>query len=108
MGGAAIRDLGLWFVLVPVLLNALVMVLLAVAINLAFHWRRYPAALHMPADAAEQDQALDRDRQRQHDQRPSEPSHLGFVIGAREEHREVEHASDDDARAMGRRGAAAS
>ena len=53
MGGAAIRDLGLWFVLVPVLLNALVMVLLAVAINLAFHWRRYPAALHMPADDTE-------------------------------------------------------
>ena len=53
MGGAAIRDLGLWFVLVPVLLNALVMVLLAVAINLAFHWRRYPAALQMPTDAAE-------------------------------------------------------
>ena len=53
MGGSAIRDLGLWFVLVPVLLNALVMVLLAVAINLAFHWRRYPAALQMPTDAAE-------------------------------------------------------
>ena len=48
MGGEAIRDLGLTFVLFPVLTNALVMVLLAVLINSPFPWRRYPASLNAP------------------------------------------------------------
>ncbi|OYW31439.1 MAG: hypothetical protein B7Z47_01120 [Chthoniobacter sp. 12-60-6] len=46
MGGSAIHDLGFGFVLFPVLTNAVVMVLLAVLINYAFHWRRYPNAFH--------------------------------------------------------------
>lgn len=49
MGGSAIRDLGFSFVLFPVLTNAIVMVLLAVLINYAFRWRRYPNAFHRPA-----------------------------------------------------------
>ena len=49
LGGSAIHDLGYHFVLFPVLLNAAVMVLLAVLINSAFKWRRYPAALNRPA-----------------------------------------------------------
>lgn len=48
MGGSAIHQLGFSFVLFPVLTNALVMVLLAVLINYAFHWRRYPSALNHP------------------------------------------------------------
>lgn len=51
LGGPAIRELGYSFVLVPVLVNALAMVLLAVLINFAFHWRRYPAALSLRLDA---------------------------------------------------------
>jgi CBS domain-containing membrane protein len=43
MGGSAIGHLGFWFVLVPVLSNAITMVLLAVLINSVFKWRRYPA-----------------------------------------------------------------
>ena len=39
-------DLGFKFVLTPVLANAVAMVLLAVLINYAFRWRRYPASLH--------------------------------------------------------------
>jgi CBS domain-containing membrane protein len=46
MGGSAIHALGFWFVVVPVLANALFMVLLAIAINWAFKWRRYPAYLN--------------------------------------------------------------
>ncbi len=46
MGGSAIHDLGFRFVLFPVLANAAVMVLLAVCINGAFRWRRYPALLN--------------------------------------------------------------
>ncbi|MBU2580625.1 MAG: HPP family protein [Alphaproteobacteria bacterium] len=45
IGGTAIHDLGFGFVVTPVLLNAVVMVAAAVAINAAFAWRRYPAAL---------------------------------------------------------------
>jgi len=44
MGGEAVRHLGFGFVLFPVLTNAIAMVLLAVLINGAFKWRRYPAA----------------------------------------------------------------
>ena len=43
MGGASIHSLGFGFVLFPVLTNAVTMVLLAVAFNAAFKWRRYPA-----------------------------------------------------------------
>lgn len=52
MGGEAVRGLGFHYVLVPVLANALVMVGLAVLLNAAFRWRRYPAALgHSSAPA---------------------------------------------------------
>ena len=44
LGGPAIADMGFEFVLVPVALNAGLMVLLAVAFNGLFPWRRYPAA----------------------------------------------------------------
>lgn len=62
MGGSAIRELGFGFVLFPVLTNALVMVLLAVLINYAFRWRRYPNALnrraHKPQPALPADDSL--------------------------------------------------
>lgn len=45
LGGQAVHEMGYHFVLLPVLLNCVVMVGLAVAINLAFRWRRYPVAL---------------------------------------------------------------
>lgn len=44
IGGPAVTGLGYQFVVTPVLINAVAMVLLAVAINAAFPWRRYPAA----------------------------------------------------------------
>ena len=44
LGGPAIADMGFEFVLLPVALNAALMVLLAVAFNGLFPWRRYPAA----------------------------------------------------------------
>lgn len=45
MGGDAIRELGFHFVWQPVMLNSLVMLGLAIAINWLFPWRRYPASL---------------------------------------------------------------
>ena len=45
IGGSQVHALGYKFVLTPVLLNALLLVAAAVVINVAFEWRRYPAAL---------------------------------------------------------------
>lgn len=44
IGGANVHELGYGFVLRPVLLNAAVMVVLGVAFNSMFAWRRYPVA----------------------------------------------------------------
>lgn len=49
LGGDAVHELGYRFAFAPVLANAAVMVALAVAINFAFPWRRYPAILSRPA-----------------------------------------------------------
>jgi CBS domain-containing membrane protein len=49
MGGTSVQHLGFGFVLFPVLTNAIVMVLLAVVINYAFKWRRYPASFNVPS-----------------------------------------------------------
>nr|VFK21734.1 MAG: HPP family protein [Candidatus Kentron sp. LPFa] len=48
-GGAAVRELGYWFLLVPVAINVLVILCMAILVSYAFrHWfpaRRYPAML---------------------------------------------------------------
>ena len=51
LGGSGVRDLGYDFVLMPVLVNAVVMVGVAILFNSLFDWRRYPAALNRPAPA---------------------------------------------------------
>jgi CBS-domain-containing membrane protein len=43
MGGPGVRSLGYDFLWCPVLLNALTIVLVAIAFNFLFKWRRYPA-----------------------------------------------------------------
>ena len=43
IGGDAVTNLGFEFIWRPVLLNAVLLVLLAVVINAPFKWRRYPA-----------------------------------------------------------------
>lgn len=48
LGGSAIHQLGYKFVILPVLANAIAMVLLAILINSAFKWRRYPAIFNQP------------------------------------------------------------
>ena len=52
MGGEAISELGFSYVLFPVLTNAAAIVLLAILINYAFPWRRYPAILSRPTKKA--------------------------------------------------------
>lgn len=51
LGGPAIVDMGFRFVLAPVALNAALMVVLAIAFNGPFPWRRYPAAFAARARA---------------------------------------------------------
>ncbi|MEN3943227.1 HPP family protein [Prosthecobacter sp. SYSU 5D2] len=46
IGGPPIHDLGYSFVLFPILINAALMVSLAVLLNACFSWRRYPAFLN--------------------------------------------------------------
>jgi len=53
MGGSAIHNLGFRFVLFPVLANAVMLLLLAVLINSAFKWRRYPAIQPAPLPSPE-------------------------------------------------------
>ena len=43
IGGEAVTELGFSFIWRPVLLNAVLLVLLAVVVNAPFAWRRYPA-----------------------------------------------------------------
>jgi CBS-domain-containing membrane protein len=43
IGGEAVTELGYTFIWRPVLLNAVLLVLLAIVINAPFTWRRYPA-----------------------------------------------------------------
>lgn len=45
IGGPAVHALGFQFVLAPVLLNVVIILATAVAVNAFFAWRRYPAAL---------------------------------------------------------------
>jgi CBS-domain-containing membrane protein len=57
LGGPEIHSLGYMFVLVPVLLNTVLLLSMAVGINWLFPWRRYPAILQAhpatkPADPA--------------------------------------------------------
>jgi CBS-domain-containing membrane protein len=52
IGGAQVHALGFQFVLTPVLLNAVILLLAAIAVNYAFPWRRYPASLKKPIVAS--------------------------------------------------------
>lgn len=60
IGGPQVKALGYDYVLTPVMLNAAILVALAVALNWAFAWRRYPASLAVrsPAPQKREDAAL--------------------------------------------------
>ncbi|MBT3787185.1 MAG: hypothetical protein HN725_08625 [Alphaproteobacteria bacterium] len=49
IGGDAIQSMGFEFVLYPVLINALIILTVAVVFNFPFSWRKYPASrIHTP------------------------------------------------------------
>ena len=51
VGGESVHALGYQFILTPVLLNAAIILLIAILFNSPFKWRRYPASLHRPVAA---------------------------------------------------------
>ncbi|OQW90865.1 MAG: hypothetical protein BWK79_18535 [Beggiatoa sp. IS2] len=46
IGGPSIQSLGYYYLLTPVLLNAVIILLIAIIFNAFFPWRRYPTSLH--------------------------------------------------------------
>ena len=55
LGGSPIHEMGFRFVIFPVLANCLLMIGVAVAFNIFFGWRRYPAMLGQKEIPAAQD-----------------------------------------------------
>lgn len=51
VGGEPVRALGYWFMVTPVLANVMIILVVAVAANYPFRWRRYPEWLSVPANA---------------------------------------------------------
>ena len=52
VSGPQVHALGYMYVLTPVLLNAMIILVMAIAVNAFFAWRRYPAAWHKVRPAA--------------------------------------------------------
>lgn len=52
LAGATVQEAGFLFVLMPVLLNTVIILAIAVGFNALFKWRRYPAALYKPEPTA--------------------------------------------------------
>lgn len=57
IGGPAIHELGFDFVLVPIFINTLVILIVAVGFNAFFPWRRYPASLVKKTQQSDHDEA---------------------------------------------------
>lgn len=58
IGGPSVHALGYSYVLFPVLLNSLVIILIAVAFNGVFKWRRYPAFWNHDFNQSKQEEEL--------------------------------------------------
>lgn len=59
VGGSGIHELGYGFLVMPVLLNVVIILAVAVVFNYPFSWRRYPAALQQTKAVPEQNEAPD-------------------------------------------------
>ena len=45
IGSSQLHDLSYWYMITPVLINTITILLVAIAFNAPFNWRRYPASL---------------------------------------------------------------
>jgi CBS-domain-containing membrane protein len=55
IGSAQLHDLGYTYTFVPILLNAVIILVIAIAFNSLFHWRRYPSQLRVRKKVAKSD-----------------------------------------------------
>ena len=79
LGGGAIHEMGFRYVIFPVLVNSLLMIGVAVAFNVFFGWRRYPAFLgHKEVPPS-----------------PGTPSHEEIVVALRSINTFVDVSEDD-------------
>lgn len=53
IGSETLHNLGYSYEVQPILLNAVTLLIVAVIFNSAFHWRRYPAHLHLKKQTSE-------------------------------------------------------
>jgi CBS domain-containing membrane protein len=86
IGGVEVYELGYQYVLTPVLLNAVIILLIAILFNYVFEWRRYPAYL----------QELDRkEANGRADDEVGEISHEDFVFALSEMDSFIDVSEDD-------------
>lgn len=92
IGGPEVHALGYQFVLTPVLLNATVLLFVAIIVNYAFPWRRYPASFkkHLVKDPAKD--------QLQRSRASDKLSHADFEYALKEIGSFVDITEDDLAR----------
>jgi CBS-domain-containing membrane protein len=55
IGSVQLHDLGHTYTFEPILLNAVIILVIAIAFNSLFRWRRYPAQLHVRKKVAKSD-----------------------------------------------------
>ncbi len=54
IGSSQIHELSYWYVITPVLINTVVLLLVAIAFNALFSWRRYPSGLYSEPSKSDQ------------------------------------------------------
>jgi len=59
VGGPAVHELGYQFVITPILLNAVLMLIVAVSFNALFAWRRYPVHKNFKENALDKEELSD-------------------------------------------------
>lgn len=60
IGGSEVHALGYHYLVMPILINVIAILLMAIAFNAFFHWRRYPAHIHKRIRESKQTQPAER------------------------------------------------
>lgn len=60
IGGTEVHALGYHYLIMPILINVIAILFMAIAFNALFHWRRYPAHLHKRIRESKQTQPAER------------------------------------------------
>jgi uncharacterized membrane protein len=60
IGGSEVHALGYHYLIMPIFINVIAILLMAIVFNALFHWRRYPAHLHKRIRESKQTQPAER------------------------------------------------